>query len=417
MIVPSIDICGGRSVQLVEGESLALEAGDPRPLLDRFSVVGEVAVVDIDAARGEGSNAELIAELCRRAPIRVGGGIRDVDRALDWLDRGAEKVIIGTAADPELLARLPRHRVIVALDAREGKVVTHGWRHQTDHDLLSRVADLRELCGGFLVTFVEKEGHLAGTDLARAEAVVAAAGEAKVTVAGGITTAEEVAALDRLGADAQVGMALYTGRIGLGDAVAALLRSDRPDGLWPTVVSDQRGVALGLVWSDRESLVAAVEEQRGVYRSRSRGLWRKGNTSGAVQDLLRVDVDCDRDTLRFTVHQHGTGFCHTGSPGCWGDDRGLGRLSRRLAGVGLDPSSNTRRLLDDPALLATKLVEEAGELGSAVSPDEVVAEAADLAYFMLVRLATAGVPLWRVEEELDRRERRVRRRPMEAKEW
>lgn len=420
MIVPSIDLSAGRTVQLVEGESPALEAGDPVPILERFSVVGEVAVVDIDAARGEGDNSELIADLCRRAPIRVGGGIRDVDTALSWLDRGAEKVIIGTAATPELLTQLPRDRVIVALDSRQGRVVTHGWRKETDHELLTRVAELRHLCGAFLVTFVEREGHLAGTDLERAEAVVAGAGEATVTVAGGITTPEEVAALDRLGADAQVGMALYTGRLGLGEAVAAVLRSDRPDGLWPTVVADERGSVLGLVWSSGESLGRAVEERRGIYqsRSRSRGLWVKGETSGAGQDLVRVEVDCDRDTLRFTVHQHGTGFCHTGTRTCWGEDRGLGRLERRLAGIAAspDPASNTRRLLDDPELLAAKLTEEAGELATASEQDRVVEEAADLAYFLMVKLNAAGVPLSQVEAELDRRERRVRRRPMQAKE-
>ncbi|MFV2038877.1 MAG: HisA/HisF-related TIM barrel protein, partial [Acidimicrobiales bacterium] len=100
MIVPSIDISGGDAVQLVGGEALAINAGDPRPLLEQFSVVGEVAVIDIDAARGESDNADLISELCQRHPIRVGGGIRDLETATQWLDRGAEKIIIGTAARP-----------------------------------------------------------------------------------------------------------------------------------------------------------------------------------------------------------------------------------------------------------------------------------------------------------------------------
>ena len=104
MIIPSIDISGGRAVQLVEGETLAIDAGDPRPLLEKFSIVGEVAVIDIDAARGESNNEELITELCQLGPIRVGGGIRDVETARRWLDRGAKNIIIGTAAEPELLS-------------------------------------------------------------------------------------------------------------------------------------------------------------------------------------------------------------------------------------------------------------------------------------------------------------------------
>jgi phosphoribosyl-ATP pyrophosphohydrolase len=418
MIVPSIDISGGQAVQLVGGERLAIEAGDPFPLLERFSLLGEVAVIDIDAARGEGSNHELIAEICRRGQVRVGGGIRDEATARRWLDIGAEKIIIGTAASPDLLSALPAERVIVALDSRDSEVLSHGWRHSTGAGLMARIGELRDLCGGFLVTFVEREGRLQGTDLDRARAVVTAAGRTRVTIAGGVTTAEEVASLDRMGADAQVGMALYTGELSLGDAIAAMLRSDRPDGLWPTVVVDERGTALGLVYSGVESLEHALNERRGVYQSRSRGMWVKGETSGATQELLAIDLDCDRDALRFTVRQHGPGFCHTKARSCWGEDHGIGRLQRRLLEIAGsdDPGSNTRRLLHDPDLLAAKIREEATELNSVDTTDEVIQEAADLLYFLLVKTTAAGVSVEELEAELDRRERLVTRRPMESKE-
>lgn len=415
MIIPSIDIIGGSTVQLIGGERQVIDAGDPDAALDRFSIVGEVAVLDIDAARGEGDNQELIAGLCRRAPIRVGGGIRTASRALEWLDAGAEKVIVGTAASEELLSRLPSDRVIVALDARHGEVVTHGWRQGSGRDLLDSVDRFRDLCGGFLVTFVEREGLMGGTDLDMARQVVARAGEARVTIAGGVTSAGEVAELDILGADAQVGMALYTGQLALADAVIAVLQSDRSDGLWPTVVVDERGVALGLAWSSSDSLRRAIETGRGTYQSRSRGLWVKGETSGAVQELIRVDVDCDRDALRFTVGQTG-GFCHVGTRSCWGEDRGLGRLSRRIDEIAerKPTGSNTVRLLDNPDLLAAKLVEELAEL---MEPGaDVAAEAADLLYFTLVKSVSNGVSLEDIESVLDSRERRVSRRPMTAKE-
>ncbi len=341
---------------------MAIDAGDPRPLLEEFGLVGEVAVIDIDAARGDSDNTDLIVDLCRRGRVRVGGGIRDLDTAMSWLDRGAEKIIIGTAASPELLSALPAERVIVALDSRDGEVLSHGWRERTGGDLMAGIEALKDLCAGFLVTFVEREGLLAGTDLERARAVVAAARPARVTVAGGVASVEEVAVLDRLGADAQVGMALYTGEITLGGAVSAMLSSDRPDGLWPTVIVDEHGVALGLVYSSSQSLVAAIEQRRGIYHSRTRGPWVKGETSGAIQELLGVDLDCDRDTLRFTVRQHGTGFCHMGDRSCWGEDHGLGRLDRRLARISetAGSASNTRLLMEDPQLLTAKLTEEAG---------------------------------------------------------
>jgi phosphoribosyl-ATP pyrophosphohydrolase len=418
MIIPSIDISGGQAVQLVGGESLAIEAGDPLSILEQFGLVGEVAVVDIDAARGEGDNADLVAELCRRGRVRVGGGIRDQSAAVRWLDLGAEKIVIGTAATPELLGILPSERVIVALDSRDGEVLTHGWRKGTGTGVMERIRELRGLCSGFLITFVEREGRLAGTDLDRAAMAIEAAAPARVTIAGGITSPAEVAELDRLGADAQVGMALYRGKLTLGDTLSALMRSDRPDGLWPTVVVDSLGDALGLAYSSRESLARAIDERRGVYQSRTRGLWVKGETSGATQELLSVDVDCDRDTLRFTVRQEDPGFCHVGIRTCWGEDRGLGRLERRLGEIArtADPVSNTNKLLDDPALLAAKLSEEAVELAGAASREEVIHETADLLYFLLVKARSAGVDLAEVLDELDRRERRATRRPMTAKE-
>ena len=417
MIIPSIDISGGRAVQLVGGETLAIDAGDPRPLLERFSIVGEVAVIDIDAARDESNNEELITELCQLGPIRVGGGIRDLETAHRWLDRGAKNIIIGTAADPPLLSRLPRDRVIVALDSRDGEVLSHGWRRSTGTSTSERIKKLKDLCGGFLVTFVELEGRLEGTDLNRAEELVNAAGDCRVTIAGGVTTAEEVARLDRIGADAQVGMALYTESLTLNDALAAVLSSDREDGLWPTVVVDEHGTALGLAWSSSETLALAIERRKGVYESRSRGPWIKGDTSGATQDLLKIDLDCDRDALRFTVRQHGSGFCHTDQRTCWGDDDGLGRLVRRLAKMitADNPASNTQRLFRDPDLLASKLREEAGELAVALTPKDVTKEAADLLYFLLVKTTSAGVSLDEIETELTMRERRVTRRPMVPK--
>jgi phosphoribosyl-ATP pyrophosphohydrolase len=283
---------------------------------------------------------------------------------------------------------------------------------------MTRVAELRGLCGGFLVTFVELEGRLGGTDLDRAREVVTAAAPARVTIAGGISTPEEIAALDRIGADAQVGMALYSGRLTSGQAVAATMRSDRADGLWPTVVTDEAGVALGLVYSSAESLERAINERRGIYHSRSRGVWVKGETSGATQDLLTVDLDCDRDTLRFTVRQSEPGFCHTDTRTCWGEDHGLGRLQRRLGRIARsdDPASNTRKLLEDPSLLAAKLTEEASELARAETTEDVIHEAADLLYFLLVRATAAGATLDDVAGELDRRERRTTRRPMTMKE-
>jgi phosphoribosyl-ATP pyrophosphohydrolase/phosphoribosyl-AMP cyclohydrolase len=417
MIVPSIDLMDGQAVQLIGGREKALEAGDPHPLADRFGLVGEVAVIDLDAALGQGSNKKTILDLLQRAPCRVGGGIRDLATAIEWLDAGAEKIILGTAAQPELLRELPAERVVVALDARDGEVVVEGWQKGTGRRVRDRMEELAGLAGGFLVTFVEREGRLGGTAMDRVAELVEVAGSARLTIAGGVSSAAEIAELDRLGADAQVGMAIYTGQLDLTEAFAAPLATDRDDGLWATVVVDENGLALGLAWSDLDSLRHAIDERAGVYHSRSRGLWTKGKTSGCGQDLMRVAVDCDRDALRFTVRQHGSGFCHLGSRSCWGEDRGLGALSRLLAerAAQAPPGSYTRRLLSDPELLRSKLVEEARELAAAETPAEVAWEAADLIYFTLVAMARTGVDMNAVELELKKRAKKLTRRPGEAK--
>jgi phosphoribosyl-ATP pyrophosphohydrolase/phosphoribosyl-AMP cyclohydrolase len=413
MLIPSIDLMDGQAVQLIGGRDMALEAGDPLAVAERFARVGELAVIDLDAALGRGSNADLVRQLVRRYPCRVGGGIRTVEQALEWLDSGARQVILGTAARPEILDQLPRGRVMAALDGVDGEVVVQGWQEKTGATVLDRLVELRDHVGGFLVTFVEREGRLAGIDEEAVRAVIEAAGDVRVTVAGGITTADDVAVLDRMGTDAQVGMALYTGRLDLADGFMSCLTSDRPDGLWPTVVCDEYGAALGLVYSSAESLRASVAEGRGIYWSRSRGeLWRKGETSGAVQDLLRVEADCDRDALRFTVRQASPGFCHEERRSCWAPGSGLQaleeRLRDRLAGDG--GASYTAKLAANPEKLAAKLAEEAGELAEAMSHDDVVWEAADLTYFTAVALARHGIGWSEVLAELDRRGLAARRR-------
>ncbi len=417
MIIPSVDIAGGRTVQLVGGRKQALDAGPPQAWVERFAMAGAVAVIDLDAAIGVGDQRDLIAPLCRLAPCRVGGGIRDLARARFWLDAGASRIIIGTAATPAFLGALPSERTIAALDAIDGEVVIHGWRTRTGRNVLDRIVELRDSVGGFLITFVEREGRMQGIDLEAVKEIVAAAGRARVTIAGGVTTPADIAALDALGADAQVGMALYTGRLSLAQAIAAPLATDRPDGLFATVVTDERGTALGLAWSSAESLERAVAERRGVYHSRKRGIWTKGETSGAIQELLRIDLDCDRDAIRFTVRQHGRGFCHTGSLTCWDDAPGLSALEATLQQRRAEPlaGSYTQRLWQNPTLLASKLVEEARELADAISPEAAVAETADVLYFAMVKLAGSGGTLAEVERELAQRARRTTRRAGDAK--
>jgi imidazoleglycerol phosphate synthase cyclase subunit len=319
-LVPSIDVMDGRVVQLVGGDPqhLKVDAGsDALKIARQFAIAGEIAVVDLNAALGTGHNTEFIKQLLAVVPCRVGGGIRTIEAAQQWLDAGAHKIVIGTAATPEFLQQLPRGRLIAALDALRGEVVVDGWQTKTGRSVVDQIKLLRPYVSGFLVTFVEREGRMVGIDLDSVRELAAAVHDPSypepcgLTVAGGITTIADLAALDALGVEGQVGMAIYTGALDLGRAITAPMVSDRPDGLLPTVVTNEAGATLGLVYSNLESISQAVATQRGVYWSRSRNsLWIKGETSGAVQRLLRVEMDCDRDARKCVVRQEGHGFCH-----------------------------------------------------------------------------------------------------------
>lgn len=224
MLIPSIDLQGGRVVQLVQGERLAVETSDIDEWIEKFSAHPKVQLIDLDAAKGEGSNESLVIRICSALPCRVGGGIRSVERAREVLALGARKVILGSALfrggrpnvtfAQELSVALGEDRLIAAVDAKEGRVVVHGWRTTLPLTAVEAVQALEPFFGEFLYTHVDREGLMQGTDMAAIEAVRTATTRA-LTAAGGITTMREVDYLDSIGVDAVVGMALYTGRLRL----------------------------------------------------------------------------------------------------------------------------------------------------------------------------------------------------------
>ncbi|ORZ00329.1 histidinol dehydrogenase-domain-containing protein [Syncephalastrum racemosum] len=207
------------------------------------------------------------------------------------------------------------------------------------------------------------------------------------------------------------------GKLNLAKAFLASAKTDREDGLYTTMVVDERNVALGLVYSSPQSVAESIRMGQGVYQSRTRGLWYKGATSGATQTLLHVDYDCDGDALRFIVKQHGSGFCHLNTRTCFGANTGLSALQQTLASrkESAPAGSYTARLFNDADLLRAKIMEEAEELCDAKTKEEVAWEAADLFYFALTKCVSAGVSLEDIERNLDKKARKVTRRAGNAK--
>jgi len=223
VIIPCIDLMGGKVVQLVQGREKALEADGPLEMLQRFRAFPQIQVIDLDAALGtnqdKGSNDALVELIASRSIARVGGGVRSPERARALIEQGAYRVIVGTAAfDREKLTEIADaatpERLIVALDSKGGKVVTHGWTEATNVTAEEMLHHFEPYCSGFLCTYVDKEGMMQGTDLDWFRRLRAATNH-EITAAGGITTIEEIQELRKLEIHAALGMAIYTGRLNL----------------------------------------------------------------------------------------------------------------------------------------------------------------------------------------------------------
>ncbi len=224
MLIPSIDLKGGRVVQLVQGERLAIESDDLDGWVARFSGFPKVQLIDLDAAMGSGTNDTLVRQVAGRLRSRVGGGIRSIERAREVIDYGAVAVIVSSSlfrnGQPDLaFARsladaVGPERIIAAVDSKGGRVVIRGWTEPVDVTAVEAARALEPYFGEFLYTHVDREGLMSGTDMTAVQAVAQATSR-PVTAAGGITTREEIDTLDAAGIDAVVGMALYTGTLSL----------------------------------------------------------------------------------------------------------------------------------------------------------------------------------------------------------
>jgi phosphoribosylformimino-5-aminoimidazole carboxamide ribotide isomerase len=220
MLIPSIDLMGGKIVQLVQGERTALEFDDFPEWVRRFSKFPVVQVIDLDAAMGKGDNRQLVRGLCAELPCQVGGGLRSTEAAQQVLEWGARKAIIGSSLFSEsdvnitfatgLADQLGADHLIFAVDSRGGYVSVKGWKESTHLRPADAMRKLGAFCSAFLYTHIDTEGSLRGFPFSALDTLRAATRN-KLIVAGGIKSAEEIQRLDEMGIDAVVGMAIYTG--------------------------------------------------------------------------------------------------------------------------------------------------------------------------------------------------------------
>jgi phosphoribosylformimino-5-aminoimidazole carboxamide ribotide isomerase len=257
MLIPSIDLMGGRIVQLVQGETLKLSFDDFDYWIERFGKYPLVQLIDLDAAMRQGENSALIAMICKRLPCQVGGGLRSAEDGRKLLDAGAKRVIFGSSlfgpepevgggsetqvsearpgapgsmreTTPEVVAAKRRHKVIrlefaeglkralgeealcFSVDTKGGKVAVRGWKESVELGPEEAVTWLEDYCSAFLYTHVDTEGTMQGFPLDVA-AILRSTTARQLIVAGGIKEMAEVEALDAMGVDAVAGMAVYSG--------------------------------------------------------------------------------------------------------------------------------------------------------------------------------------------------------------
>jgi phosphoribosylformimino-5-aminoimidazole carboxamide ribotide isomerase len=234
MLIPSIDLMGGKIVQLVQGERKALEFDDFSTWIARFSDFPLVQLIDLDAAMGKGSNRELIRDFCAKLPCQIGGGIRsaaDARAALDW---GAKKIIVGSslitfcgqsgptsgpvavnlAFAQELSESIGPEQLVFAVDSRGGRVAIHGWKTITDIAPAAMMRQLEPFCSAFLYTHIDTEGLMRGIPL-NIVAELRERTSRRLIVAGGISSQETIETLHSMGVDAVVGMAIYSGLLNI----------------------------------------------------------------------------------------------------------------------------------------------------------------------------------------------------------
>ena len=402
MIIPSIDLMDGKAVQLVQGKKKVIERDDPLSIAKDWRKYGEIAVIDLDSALGKGDNMDLIKEICNVADCRVGGGIRDEKKGQELLQAGAKKIIVGTRAEPEFLQKFPRNRVVVAVDSSKGKIVDNGWTRARDERTEELISELQDYCSEFLYTDVDVEGTMEGIDMENIRRLRSIT-KNMLTVAGGISTEEEVKELADLDCNAQLGMSIYSGKLDLAALFVSLI--DFSKGLVPTIAQDDSGRVLMLAYSNKDSLMKAFSSGLATYYSRSRDqIWTKGMTSGNTQELITARYDCDRDTILLRVKQKGDA-CHTGTYSCFGEKGfSLGDLYQAI-GNRKGTGSFTDKLLKDDKLLKSKIREESGEVLDYTDRDNLVWEIADLTYFVMVLMAREGIRPEEITNELWRRRR------------
>lgn len=411
--VPTIDIYNGNVVLVKKGKVVEVIDKNPMNRAEFLSIASHFQVVDLNAAMDDGNNRELIKKICTKYPCYVGGGIRNYDDAIEYLNASARRVVISTNASVDLFKKLPKDRIILGLDIDEkNNIFTHGRNILEKVTVFEKIDEFKDCVEMITITFHHTEGTCNGIPMSSAKELYQYVQNygIKLCVAGGINSVEQITSLHQIGIIPQFGAGFSKGYFSLGEVYAALMNrekamtfNDIPHDLFPTIVQHKNGVILGQVYSTLESIQISVDTRVATFYSRDRNkLWIKGATSNHYHTVIYLHFSCDESSLRMIVD--GDVFCHTGQQSCFGycdpSRWGLQSIQQHLRKSG--PQSYATKLINNPKYARSKILEEAEELVHA-SKSDMVMEAADLVFHMLSYLESFEVPIDDVYKELNKR--------------
>ena len=411
-----------------ECETVFLLFGDLLNIGDLTRAVknaGKNAIIHIDLVNGLSSReiaVDFIAKTTSADGI-ISTKPQLVKRAKELISLGAEKVIIGSAAwnsHPEngsvlneeflneLVQAIGKDRIIISVDAINGKIAVKGWTETIDISLVDGAKQAEKFCSELLFTCVEKEGCMQGTNMEYVKQLRDAV-HCRVVVAGGVSSVPEIKELEKLHCDVQLGMALYTNKVALKDAFIACLDFEKMP-MIPVIAQSVNGEVLMQGFANEQAFEKTFETGKLTFWSRSRNeLWTKGDTSGNFLNVVKLRADCDRDCVLASVLPTGPS-CHTGSWTCFGTDpdekSSMGRLYNVIADRFANPKPGSYTATLDSKRVREKVEEEAEELCEAETKEDVIWEAADLLYFVNVLLYKEGVTWQDVYNELDKRHKK-----------
>ena len=408
--IPTIDISQGKAILVRKGEVVKTH-NDPLEAIKIINVCPLVHVVDIDSAKGTGSNLDLIEKIAGMGTIWVGGGIRTLEKARRLL-KVAARVVVSTQLS--LLKELPASKTVLAVDIDDNyNILTNGRTKTTDTSIFDVIKEYCSFTEIMSITFHDHEGLISGIPQEHLKKILAFFNEfspIKVVVAGGIASVNEVKHLNSLGVSCQLGSALWSGKITLPDLYISAIDNEKSNKLnkfkellIPCVIVEDTDRCLGLVYMNKEAIESSVLTRKATFYSRDRQeLWIKGMTSGNTFEVLTLAINCDETSLLMKVK--GEHFCHLNRKSCFSAETifNLKDIYKHVAKSSLK-NGYTNRLVNYKGLLQMKLMEEAQELAFANSMSDNISETADLLYFVITWLVSKGITIDEVEKELNSR--------------